>query len=115
MKEQHWGKRKRRKKAQIWHQICSAIFLLFFQSFYYSILLLRSLNTIHATEMQCLSVKMKGIHIIIFSLSLQDDGDDFSEKDKIVSTLVGMGFLADEASSAIDRCGMLCFCYVGRV
>ncbi|KAJ6830504.1 DNA (cytosine-5)-methyltransferase DRM2-like [Iris pallida] len=31
--------------------------------------------------------------------------DDLSEKDRIVSTLVDMGFLAEEASSAIDRCG----------
>lgn len=32
--------------------------------------------------------------------------EDVSEKDKIVSTLVDMGFLAEEASSAIDRCGL---------
>ncbi|XP_020255655.1 DNA (cytosine-5)-methyltransferase DRM2-like isoform X1 [Asparagus officinalis] len=35
----------------------------------------------------------------------KDVADGFSEKDKIVSTLVDMGFLAEEASSAIDRCG----------
>ena len=43
----------------------------------------------------------------IYKIPLQDFTDDLSEKDKIVSTLVEMGFLAEEASSAIDRCGML--------
>ncbi|KAJ6796044.1 DNA (cytosine-5)-methyltransferase DRM2-like [Iris pallida] len=32
--------------------------------------------------------------------------DDPSETDKTVSTLVDMGFLAEEASSAIERCGL---------
>ena len=43
----------------------------------------------------------------IYKIPVQDFTDDLSEKDKIVSTLVDMGFLAEEAASAIDRCGML--------
>lgn len=42
-----------------------------------------------------------------FKYFFQGITDQNAEKDRIVSTLVEMGFLAEEASSAIDRCGML--------
>lgn len=44
---------------------------------------------------------------ILPKISVQDLTDDLSGKDSVVSKLVEMGFLAEEASSAIDRCGML--------
>ncbi|ONK71483.1 uncharacterized protein A4U43_C04F9120 [Asparagus officinalis] len=57
----------------------------------------------------CSSASDEGILEDEFSdmedFEFEDLTDDISEKDKVVSTLVDMGFLAEQASAAIDRCG----------